>query len=206
MFKKLAGLIAVVTTGLLWVGTATAGTIAGSPHDFRSSANTQWVTTTEICVVCHAPHNNDMGDGNATLLWNRSYTTAQAYTPYANTDTMTDGQVGQPSGVSKLCLSCHDGTVAIDSFGGDSAGTRFLVDGDPAFVGLDLSDDHPISFAYPSTSSSSGDPELHVKTKTMPTWGGADATATIEEAMLIGGNVACASCHDVDNTNAVAST
>ena len=35
------------------------------------------------------------------------------YTPYSST-TM-DTSVGQPDGISLACLSCHDGTIAVDS-------------------------------------------------------------------------------------------
>ena len=204
MFKKFAGLIAVVTTGLFWAGTATAGTIEGSPHDFRAGFSTGWVTTTEICVVCHAPHDNPMGDGSSGLLWNRSFATTQTYVVYSNVDTMT-AVTGQPSGVSKLCLSCHDGTVAIDQFGAETSGVNFLTSSDAAYVGTDLSNDHPISFDYPTTNASTGDPELFVKTTTVSGWGGA-ATVTIDTGMLIGGKVECASCHDVHNTNTAVST
>jgi predicted CXXCH cytochrome family protein len=205
MFKKLAGFLALTAAGLFWAGTATAGTIAGSPHDFRASGTTGWVTTTEICNVCHAPHGNAMGDGSSGLLWNRSYATTTSYNTYANADTMV-ANPGQPGGVSKLCLSCHDGTVAIDSFGGDTAGVNFLADGDDAWVGTDLSNDHPISFDYPTTNASSGDPELFNKTTAMPAAWGGSGTPSINDAMLIGGKVECASCHDVHNTNAVATT
>ena len=205
MFKKFAGLIAVVTTGLFWAGTATAGTIEGSPHDFRAGFSTGWVTTTEICVVCHAPHNKPMGDGSTGLLWNRNFATTTTYVTYSNSDTMVVDP-GQPGGVSKLCLSCHDGTVAIDQFGAETSGVNFLTSSDAAYVGTDLSNDHPISFAYPTTNASTGDPELHVKTTAMPAAWGGSGTPSIDEAMLIGGNVECASCHDVHNTNTVAST
>jgi predicted CXXCH cytochrome family protein len=72
--------------------------------------------------------------------------------------------VGQPTGASKLCLSCHDGTVALGAlltrpqevpFTG---GIRFIPDG-PAKLGTDLSDDHPVSFVFDSALAAST-PEL----------------------------------------------
>jgi predicted CXXCH cytochrome family protein len=205
MFKKLTGLFAVMAAGLFWAGMASAGTISGSPHDFRAGGiSTGWATTTEICVVCHAPHDNPMGDGSETLLWNRNYATTSAYVTYANATMVANP--GQPSGVSKLCLSCHDGTVAVDQFGGETEGVNFLTSSDAAYVGTDLSNDHPISFDYPTTNASSGDPELYVKTTAMPAAWGGSGTPSIDEAMLIDGKVECASCHDVHNTNAVATT
>jgi predicted CXXCH cytochrome family protein len=73
------------------------------------------------------------------------------YTPY-NSST-TKATVGQPTGASKLCLSCHDGTVALGMVasrpGGIQmqAGVTTLPPG-PSNLGTDLSDDHPVSFRY----------------------------------------------------------
>ena len=64
----------------------------------------------EICVYCHTPH------GASTVvtapLWNRTATNA-TYTLYNNGT--TNSTVTQPGVNSLTCLSCHDGTVAIDS-------------------------------------------------------------------------------------------
>ena len=76
MFKKLAGLFAVLTAGLFWsVQAMAAGQIDGSAHDFVDGA-TGWDTSGEICVVCHAPHNNTQPSG---LLWNRTLTSPSSY-------------------------------------------------------------------------------------------------------------------------------
>jgi hypothetical protein len=67
--------------------------------------------TDEVCVFCHTPHfsNADMVDAP---LWNRM-TSGAVYTPY---DSSTeDSKPGQPTGNSIACLSCHDGTVALDA-------------------------------------------------------------------------------------------
>jgi predicted CXXCH cytochrome family protein len=209
MLKKLTGLFAVLTAGLFWAGSATAGVIAGSAHDFRDGGgdgSTGWATTDEICVVCHAPHNNSMLGGGSNLLWNRVAATTSNYTPYSNTASMSSAP-GQPGGTSKLCLSCHDGTVAVDNFGGRTTGYRSLSDTDSQYLGSDLSNDHPISFTYPTTNASTGDPEIKIKTTavTSANWGGS-ADTTIDAGFLSDGKVECQSCHDVHNTNAVAST
>jgi len=68
---------------------------------------------TQICVFCHTPHG---ATNNASPLWNRTLSSA-TYLPY--TSASLDSQVirgaplEQPGGSSKLCLSCHDGTLAI---------------------------------------------------------------------------------------------
>ena len=67
--------------------------------------------TNEVCVFCHTPHfsNADIVDAP---LWNRMSSGA-VYTPYSSS-TM-DTTPGQPTGNSVACLSCHDGTVALDA-------------------------------------------------------------------------------------------
>jgi hypothetical protein len=64
----------------------------------------------EVCVYCHTPHG---GQNSNAPLWNRSLPTTGNYTPYSST-TM-DASVGQPDGISLACLSCHDGTIAVDN-------------------------------------------------------------------------------------------
>jgi predicted CXXCH cytochrome family protein len=93
-----------------------------------------------------------------------------------------------------MCLSCHDGVTALDAYGGAGGSTDMtdlLGAGDPAIVGTDLGDDHPISFTY-DTALSSTDGELHDPNTTLSSLGG-----TITEDMLFGNSMECASCHDV---------
>lgn len=64
----------------------------------------------EVCVYCHTPH------GSSTVvtapLWNHTIKST-TYNTY-NSSTLTQ-PVSQPGPNSLSCLSCHDGTVAIDS-------------------------------------------------------------------------------------------
>ncbi len=168
--------------------------IVGSDHDFSALWNTGNNNHAEICVVCHIPHDADSSVTDAPL-WNHAVTTA-SYTPYSGPSGTLDATVGQPGGVSKLCLSCHDGTVAIDAFDG-KPGTEFMDDINPARnLGTDLSDDHPISFTY-DTALATADGELFdPATQTVST---ASETGTINDVLLINGKVECASCHDVHN-------
>jgi hypothetical protein len=68
----------------------------------------------EVCVYCHTPHGANQ---NVQLpLWNRTINTATPYTTYNELGTSTLTQtVTQPGANSLSCLSCHDGTVAVDS-------------------------------------------------------------------------------------------
>ncbi len=178
--------LAVIGVGaalLLSGGEDATAAISGSDHDFSGKG---WNSGSEICQPCHTPHNADVSVLKSPL-WNHDVTTA-TFTLYQS-DTL-DASVGQPSGVSKLCLSCHDGTVALDSFGG-STGTNFIGGGDK--IGTDLNKHHPIGFVYDATLATT-DGELFDPTTTNSGLGG-----TITADLLIGDQLECASCHDVHN-------
>ena len=69
-------------------------------------------TETQVCVFCHTPHGATQG---VTPLWNRQLS-SQTYTTYTSSSldaNAIQGSLDQPGGSSKLCLSCHDGTLAI---------------------------------------------------------------------------------------------
>jgi len=163
-----------------------SGQIAGSAHDFSGQG---WGTT-EICAPCHTPHNADVSVTDAPL-WNHDVTTA-TFTVYSSST--LDATVGQPDKNSKLCLSCHDGTVALDSFGGNT-GTQFI--DAQHLIGTDLSNDHPVSFIY-NAALATTDGGLFDPSIVNTSLGG-----TIETDLLFGttGNATleCASCHDVHN-------
>jgi hypothetical protein len=170
-------------------------TIVGSGHDLSGNG---WALG-QICIVCHTPH-------NATLpmiipLWNHD-SSVGPWTPYVDTgDNTLDSTPGQPQSCSIACLSCHDGTVAVDSFGGTVGtvmiGTIGTGSGD---LGTDLTDDHPISFTY-GAALATADGELYDPTITNA--GLPSTPGNIDVAMLKGpGNdqLECCSCHDVHNT------
>jgi len=169
--------------------TASFAVISGSVHDFSTNPN----TFGQICVVCHAPHN--VATPVIPPLWNHEVTTA-TYIVY-DSPTLDAGPLGQPSGSTLLCLSCHDGTVAVDSFGG-ATGTQFI--SGPSNLGTDLSNDHPISFTY-DTALATTDGGLWDPSGTTVTIGsgGFTRTGTIQEVMLQADQLQCASCHDVHN-------
>ncbi|MDH5233436.1 MAG: hypothetical protein OEW77_00650 [Gemmatimonadota bacterium] len=120
---------------------------ASSPNTVRA------VTETEICVFCHTPH----GGRTDAPLWNRDFS-GQVYTPY--TSPSLQGGTGQPNGYSKLCLSCHDGSIALGAVtntpNGSAAGAIAMTGtaGDGTMpagttrIGTNLLNHHPISFAY----------------------------------------------------------
>jgi len=192
--KRVLSVVSIVTLfSIALVKSVFAGTITGTAHDLSA----QGFSGGQICVVCHTPHNSDTTVSTAPL-WNHEVTTT-TYSMYTsdNLDATSDGQ---PSGTSKLCLSCHDGTVAVDSFGGNT-GTNF-VSGSPAIGGGgNLTDDHPISITY-NTALSTTDPGLYdpaTRTVTIGQGGDKTRTGTVASLMLSAGKVQCTSCHDVHN-------
>ncbi len=182
--------------------------IEGSPHDF--STNSAWNTRKGVCSTCHSAHNTD--PNQVAPLWNHRTTTGP-FTPYTS-PTFTAGP-HQPDGASLACLSCHDGTVAINqNLSGTVSGTNGPVYIDPgAVISADLHTTHPISFTYDSALASSdggledpavykiGDAKSSLTVSVAPvpaSWSGTSLTGkTIQEALLSGGKMQCSSCHDV---------
>lgn len=111
--------------------------VAGSAHDFSPGRD-----GAQACQFCHTPHIAMVN----TPLWNHTLSDA-VYTIYQSSS--LDAEVGQPTGSSKLCLSCHDGTIALESSVRGGGGKTYMPPGKTR-LGTDLSDDHPISFVYSS--------------------------------------------------------
>ena len=187
-------MLAIAIAGLMWIALPAAAQISGSVHDLNSYVPAITMPDARICVACHTPHN-----ANTTVapLWNHA-ASAGGHTAY-DSGTIDATDLAAPTGISFMCLGCHDGSAALDSFG---AGTR--TDNTPgtvtltgtALVDIDLSNDHPISFTY-DTALAGVDVELHDPSGTASGLGG-----NIDVDMLFGlGNdqLECSSCHDVHN-------
>lgn len=146
----------------------------GSARDAEAAPG----TTTEICVFCHTPHGaSATGGAFRAPIWNRNvdYQATRTYQLYDQVwsfsfeGTINDAAGQRPTGYSRLCLSCHDGTVALGNvlnapgsggYQGRITMTGNLgpgatippgsgdLTGDTRRLGLDLRNDHPISFTY----------------------------------------------------------
>ena len=130
--------------------------VLNSPHNLSASGsfNAFYFGEEErVCIFCHAPHNaapNTLLGGIPSPLWNHEISAA-TYQPYQST-TLNSKVPTAPSGASRLCLSCHDGTIALNNFGGSQISSNILLPpGQPSNLTTNLSDDHPISFAYNDT-------------------------------------------------------
>lgn len=217
------GMISLVFSGLVLADGLGLG-IVGSPHDFADDYSDEvggtvaelgatggWNGRNEICRVCHVPHDHSRAQQRYLngLLWNHGVS-AQTYTMYDSSwsSTLDGAQSPQPDGIAKLCLGCHDGTVAIDTFDkyAGTAGNEitniyggavgaFVVPGFTDGANLDLRGTHPLSITYDTVA----DPGLRGTSTTMGTSG------TIAD-VLDAGKVQCSSCHDVHDQESVPNT
>ncbi len=133
---------------------------------------------TGLCVFCHTPHNASP----TRALWNRALP-GVTYQLYASTT--LKAQLNQPTGTSRLCLSCHDGILALSNLRVPPSGAQLTLGPltGKASLGTDLSDDHPVSFIYDSTLAISR--------------GGLADPLTLPSAIrLDSGQLQCTSCHD----------
>lgn len=157
--------------------------IVNTPHNLSVTgpSDIKAQTETEICIFCHTPHSSKP----QSPLWNRE-DGGISYTIY-NSST-TSASIGQPDGASILCLSCHDGTIALGtviSRTSDIDFTNSITTLPPGEGNLttDLSDDHPISFIF-NTSLASADGQL------------VDPALLPEVIKLENDKLQCISCHD----------
>ncbi|MBI4668291.1 MAG: cytochrome c3 family protein [Elusimicrobia bacterium] len=181
---KISGFVIFISFAAIasWAALGGSSSIVGSRHDFSGRS---WNSHHGVCNPCHVPHfGSNTGVG---LLWNRRMNPT-VFTVYSS-PTM-DTVLGQPDGASKLCLSCHDGTVAID-YGGYWPGSEYVAGSDN--LGTDLSNDHPVSFVYDSAMAASA------KTLKDPAAASSGLGGTISQDMLRDGKLQCVSCHNPHN-------
>ena len=209
LFIWLVGIAVVV--GFAAVGTFSD--VTNSSHNLSTSGPLTDKSSDEdqICVFCHTPH-----EATVTVpLWNHSMSAVASYDVYSSgtsptLDAVDLTDIGGGTDISNLCMSCHDGTIAVNSLGNPSndlganptmgSGTElnvsFQIDAARATnLGQDLSDDHPINFTYDSNLALTLDGELADPFDTAYV----DAARTVP---LFNSKLQCASCHDPhDNTN-----
>ena len=162
-------------------------------HDFYSDTLLKQQYSTELCNVCHTPHNADNTTVKPSPLWNHKVT-ATNYSSLYSSPTL-NAVPTQPTSISKLCLSCHDGTVAVDSFGvkiGENyVSTKSWPYAIQIAIGTNLSNHHPVSIRYDSALAAKN-PKLKNPDTSLSGLGG-----TISHDLLNGGVLECSSCHDV---------
>ncbi len=135
----------------------------------------------DSCAYCHAPHS-----GLNKGLWNQKLTT-QIYTMYGSNTEKNTGVQPTLGTSSNLCLSCHDGTVAVGTtvaYGQvTTKGSMYTAD----VFGSNLQTSHPFSLVMSMKDNIDLVASLTANGKT------ADPTGAVR---LIKGNVECTSCHN----------
>jgi predicted CXXCH cytochrome family protein len=185
-------LINLTSLAVLACGAAGANAqIVGSAHDF---SNAGWADN-QICKPCHTPHNAmtvDINGYGTDRLWNHSLP-AQSQVYNTNEGDLTRDDALDAK--SMLCMGCHDGTVALDSFGGVNGGTFIFGN---ALIGTNLTNDHPIGAAAvwdPAHEGTRYNPRLTWENSTI----GGDKMGRLQD-MLVNGEVesviSCITCHE----------
>lgn len=193
-YARILGLVLLVlTASLSFAARAPKSAVYGSAHDFKTQLGGASYT---LCNFCHVAHKfGSAPTGPGYLLWNHTLSNVASYGVYTS-----DSMASQPTDlggqlvVSNLCLSCHDGTVAINSWYEVQSGSNFqplptgtLFMPDDTTV-RDLTKQHPVNFVYPdaTTAANIG---MRVAANTSSVDGGGNVP-------LFAGRMQCATCHD----------
>ncbi len=223
--QRLIQNVSVFTFIVALAGISYAG-IANTVHNMSTSGpgTVKATTETEICVFCHIPHTVPTANTWGRPLWNHDMP-ATGYTMYSS-DYLTRAGYAQPTGLgtttgtagmlSRQCLSCHDGTVAVGAVyavrgtilgagliamsGVAGSGTMLTTAtgfiGGPAGQLGDLTRHHPVGIEYNSTVTIPfGSGSRSMELSTTPN---ADRTQPLPIVYTIGTKqyVECSSCHD----------
>lgn len=183
--------------------TVARGQVPGSPGGGRRSVvdtvhnlsvegpgEIKSTTEKEVCKFCHIPH----ATVEVAPLWGHVLSEARYQMPRRGRGGAPEAV--QPDGASRLCLSCHDGTVALGAIGrfGEMlpvGGGSHLGPDRPGFLGTDLSGSHPISIPYPETVGpvAQGDADMGLRPR-----GQVELDRDVN--LDADGKVQCTTCHD----------
>lgn len=192
-----------------------------------------------LCIFCHAPHHayrlstagatgtGPLAPADYTYLplWNHTVTTT-VFVPYNNGPDQpvdgpkhaqsTDTDIFDAIGASSLlCLSCHDGTIAVNEYGHDPQDSRSQSSGGISIdeqyrIGDDgyLANHHPIGFDYDATQAVDTEifnADIGFYDHDNDTSNGCAVGVTFPlpqepiRNFLWGGKMECTSCHAVHN-------
>jgi predicted CXXCH cytochrome family protein len=177
----------IVVAGILASAALADESVLNSKHDLsaRGPGPIRAIHEDRVCIFCHTPHNA----APQTPLWNRENWRTH-YRIYESST--TDARIDQPSGPSKMCLSCHDGSLALGNVLSQPLSepivmTARTIPPGAADLSNDLSDDHPIGFRF-DRALSNADPQLR-----------APEVVTRELPLGSHAEVHCTTCHDPHN-------
>ena len=193
------------------------GKVKNSLHDL-SSGSTATVKSSDfnqICAFCHVAHKGATAPaGVQTPLWNHTLTStnfstsysSSTFTPLGTGITALGAGTWSSATTSHLCLSCHDGTVGVNSVykfatptvgaiaSHTDASSRLLSN---ANLGTDMSSSHPVNFLMDQTTWTIKNTHIvGVNATTHAT------TGTTALPLDSNNKLQCATCHQVhDPTN-----
>ena len=115
-FQLLLSVIFLGFTVSLGTSGSALASVIDSKHNLSASGPGPVKATSEkkVCVFCHTPHGGNQSAG--APLWNHALSDA-TYTPYFSLSMEANPLPGPPGASSKVCLSCHDGTLAVGTVG-----------------------------------------------------------------------------------------
>jgi predicted CXXCH cytochrome family protein len=226
-FVVFISLFALLTLSAAWLANAAAVSVKNSKHNLQYKAVPESGTgtikasvdkdlggTSEICVFCHTPHSGN----TAAPLWNKTPSVG-SYSTYTS-DVLAglgywpaeDPKNGVPHAKTRICLSCHDGTIALGSLVNMpyGAATQIPMEGTAGadvqygmprtaagYIGVELKDDHPVAIKHDNGKDS----ELKAAISA-----GSNVNLYYEDGVLArktkngldpgAGYVECTSCHD----------
>lgn len=159
-----------------------SGDVLGS-HNLSLSGTSPIKGRLDPCSYCHVPHSGIQNSNSA--LWSQTLST-QTYATYSSTTLHNTGLQPALGADSSLCLSCHDGTVAVGQTQPSGAiqmtGSMYPAD----VFGTNLQGSHPFSMKLPLVDA----PDL------VPTLATSHTTADpLKAVKLINSDVECTSCH-----------
>lgn len=181
--KTLRFILNTISLSVFIPGMCFGQSVVNTKHNLSVSGPGTVTATSEseICIFCHTPHNSSP----RKPLWNKA-DLGVTYDLYGSST--LNASPGQPDGPSILCLSCHDGTIALGnvlSRPEDIAmeGGITVMPSGLSNLSTNLSDDHPVSFIYNSTLAAT-DGEL------------SDPVGLSGPVRLNNERLQCTSCHD----------
>jgi len=159
-----------------------SGDVLGS-HNLSLGGTSPVKGALDACLYCHVPHSGVANPNGA--LWSQQLS-SQTYSTYTSTTLHNTGMQPMLGSDSSLCLSCHDGTVAVGQtqpFGQiQMTGSMYPADK----FGTNLQGSHPFSLKVPLVDAADLVPSLTTSHTT------ADPSGAVK---LINNDVECTSCH-----------
>jgi len=198
------------------------------------TGTTDSAVTTNLCFFCHIIHKTNtnssgIGTGESLapgyMLWNHQLSSTGSYGVYSSdtfnnvlnqsgvsapTDLGTNNASFSTLTVSNLCLSCHDGSVAIGSFyeqgfGLPAQGSLWYnghgtaPGGSTMYTGMqidDLSKSHPVNFVYNSALATAANLTQPANLRSVDGYGAVPLFSNGSGSL---GYLQCATCHDPHN-------